>query len=198
MSVNGISNVAGNYENYKTTAVKHAETEVETKETQAVVYEKSSDIVKMSKEDRAALVKQLKADEAARKSQFTSLVMDMIHKQGGTFAAAMGNDENGIWRFLAEGNFTVDAETKAEAQEAISEDGYWGVKQTSERIFDFALALSGGDEDKMDDMLAAFEKGFKEATKSWGKELPEISQKTYNAVQDLFNNYKTPSDAAME
>ena len=30
-----------------------------------------------------------------------------------------------------------------------SEDGYWGVKQTSSRIFDFAMALAGDDEEKM-------------------------------------------------
>ena len=31
-------------------------------------------------------------------------------------------------------------------------------------------------------MIDAFKKGFQEATKSWGKELPDISQRTYDAV----------------
>lgn len=39
--------------------------------------------------------------------------------------------------FLASGNFTVDAATKAQAQADIAEDGYWGVSQTSQRLFDF-------------------------------------------------------------
>ena len=34
----------------------------------------------------------------------------------------------------------------------------------------------------MKQMQAAVEKGFKEATKSWGKELPDISNNTYDAV----------------
>ena len=74
---------------------------------------------------------------------------------------------NDIWSFLREGNFTVDAATKKQAQADIAEDGYWGVNQTSDRIIDFAKALTGGDPDKIEDMRAAFEKGFKKAGKTW-------------------------------
>ena len=41
----------------------------------------------------------------------------------------------------------------------------------------------------MEDMRKAFEKGFKQATNAWGDDLPEISQRTYGAVQSLFDNY---------
>ena len=41
----------------------------------------------------------------------------------------------------------------------------------------------------MKEMQAAFEKGYKQATKSWGKELPDISKKTHQAVTDLFDDY---------
>ena len=45
---------------------------------------------------------------------------------------------------------------------------------------------------------AAVEKGFKLATKSWGKELPDISKNTYSAVIDKFDDYfaskKTSTD----
>ena len=71
----------------------------------------------------------------------------------------------------------------------ISENGYWGVKQTSERIFSFAQALAGDDEEKMTKMKEAFEKGFKEATKTWGKKLPDISQNTRDAVLKKFDDY---------
>ena len=37
------------------------------------------------------------------------------------------------------------AAEKAQAQKDIDEDGYWGVKQTSQRLFDFASALAGDD-----------------------------------------------------
>ena len=50
----------------------------------------------------------------------------------------------------------------------------------------------------MQKMKAAVEKGFKLATKSWGKELPDISKNTYSAVMDKFDDYfaskKTSTD----
>ena len=53
-----------------------------------------------------------------------------------------------------------------------------------------AKALSGGDEEGMNKMLAAFEKGYKQAAKSWGRELPDISKQTYDAVQQKFKDYQ--------
>ena len=120
-------------------------------------------------------------------------VCSYFKEQGITIGTA-----DDMWKVLASGNFTADADTIAKAKEDISEDGYWGVKQTSSRIFDFAMALAGDDEEKMQKMKAAVEKGFKLATKSWGKELPDISKNTYSAVMDKFDDYfaskKTSTD----
>ena len=159
------------------------------------VYEKATQestktpysINKMSKEDRAALVKQLKADQESRQNSFTNLVSQMLGKQAGTYGIANGDDS--IWKIFANGNFTVDAATKAQAQEDVSEDGYWGVKQTSQRLFDFASALAGDDEDKMRQMQSAMEKGFKQATSAWGRDLPDISNQTLDAANKLFEEY---------
>ena len=159
------------------------------------VYEKNTQessktpysINKMSKEDRAALVKQLKADQENRQNSLTNLVSQMLGKQAGMYGIANGVDS--IWKIFANGNFTVDAATKAQAQEDISEDGYWGVKQTSQRLFDFASALAGDDEDKMRQMQSAMEKGFKQAASAWGKDLPDISSKTLEAANKLFDEY---------
>ena len=76
----------------------------------------------------------------------------------------------------------ADPDTIKAAQEAISDDGYWGIKQTSDRMVSMAIALTGGDTDKADEMISAIEKGFKQATKSWGEDLPDICQKTLEAV----------------
>ena len=160
---------------------------------ESATYEKGSiepkatySINKMSKEERAALVNQLKADAEQRQSQFLDIVRKTISGQAGAFGKA--NDDS-IWRTLASGNFTVDAATKAQAQKDIGEDGYWGVKQTSQRLFDFASALAGDDADKMKEMQAAMEKGFKQAAKSWGGKLPGISQDTLAAANKLFDDY---------
>ena len=148
-------------------------------------YEPSSSTSKVtSAADRKAIIAQLKSDTEQRMAQMQSLVTKMFAKQGITIGTA-----DDMWKALANGNFTADADTIAKAKEDISEDGYWGVKQTSDRIFDFAQALAGDDEEKMKAMKEAVEKGFKEATKTWGKELPDISKNTYNAVMDKFDKY---------
>ena len=189
MNVNGISNQTNTYAAYKSTEQKAAATETEGKQTEAsAVYEPSKDAKKTdtvtTKQKNEAIISRLKADAEARTQQLQQLVQQMISKQGNAYGQA-----NDMWKFLASGNFTVDAQTKAQAQADIAEDGYWGVKQTSERIFDFAKALSGGDMDKMKEMQEAFEKGFKQATKTWGKELPQISQDTRSAVNKLFEDF---------
>ena len=189
MNVNGISNQTSTYAAYKSTEQKAAATETEGKQTEvSAVYEPSAETEKTdtvtAKQKNEAIISRLKADAEARTQQLQQLVQQMISKQGNAYGQA-----NDMWKFLASGYFTVDARTKAQAQADIAEDGYWGVKQTSERIFDFAKALSGGDMDKMKEMQAAFEKGFKQATKTWGKELPQISQDTRSAVNKLFEDF---------
>ena len=159
-----------------------------------VVYEKSADneessiynINKMPQNDRTAVVEKMKADAREREQQMLNLVQKTLSGQLGTFGKASGDN---FWKALAGGNYTVDAATKAQAQKDIGEDGYWGVKQTSKRLFDFASALAGDDVDKMTDMQKAMEKGFKLATKAWGRELPKISQDTLDAANKLFEDY---------
>lgn len=141
---------------------------------------------KMSKEDRAAVVEQLKADQAYRQQQLTDIVAKTLTGQSKSFSLATGDE---FWRMFADGKVTVDAAAKAKAQEDISEDGYWGVKQTSERLFDFASALAGDNVEMMEKMQKAMDKGFGQATKTWGKELPSISHDTYDAANKLFEEY---------
>ena len=141
---------------------------------------------KMSSSDRAALVQSLKADLDNQMSRFTNMMTQMFQKQGITANLSQGND---FWRFMASGNYTVDAKTKADAQAAISEDGYWGVAKTSQRIFDFAQDLAGDDPEKMKEMQAAVEKGFKQAEEAWGGSLPAICGDTHSAIGKLFDDY---------
>ena len=194
MELNGVNSYYTSYEaaSNKKIAVKDTDNSTASKNTRdvAATYESSSDKSSSStssvKSNAAnpALVAKLKADSDNRMQQLQSLVTTMFKKQGITIGTA-----DDMWKALASGNFTADADTIAKAKEDISEDGYWGVKQTSERIFDFAQALAGDDEEKMKTMKESVEKGFKEATKSWGRTLPDISQDTYSAVMDKFDKY---------
>lgn len=152
-------------------------------------------IYKKSQEDRDAIVRQLKAAEEQQRNNLISIVEKTLKGQVGAYGTAKGDD---FWRQLAGGKFTVDAATKAQAQKDISEDGYYGVKQTSQRLFDFASALAGDDVDKMKEMQKAMEKGFKQATKTWGRELPSICKETMNAANKLFEDYYSSKEKGTE
>lgn len=206
MSVNGISNVGANAYETLTTANTQAETRpadeinkdnTSDKGENGVVYEPSKDSVNVPIKkyvQNTELVNKMKADAEAHTKQLQNIVQQLMTKQGQTFGIANGNDN--MWKFLASGKFEVDEATKLQAQEDVSEDGYWGVKQTSGRILDFATALTGGDPSKIEDMREAFKKGYKQAEETWGGELPEISKKTYDAVMAGFD--KMAEDAAAQ
>ena len=194
MSVNGVTGATNTYEAYQanqTTSTKAAEENTskanssEDKNDNGVVYEASksaSTSTGKTYTPNTNLVNKLKADAAAHAQQLQNIVSQLMTKQGQTY-----NTANDIWSFLAGGNFTVDAATKAQAEKDIAEDGYWGVEQTSNRIIDFATALTGGDPSKIEEMREAFKKGYKQAEKTWGGELPDISKRTYDAVMEKFD-----------
>lgn len=194
MEINSIRNALTNYESAKTkTAAETGTTGVSKKNDSSttantydgVVYESSLDYLSP---ENASIVTKMKDDLAQRKSQLESIVQQMMQNQGLTLAKA-----DDVWSFLASGNFTIDEAAKKKAQDEISENGYWGVNQTSDRIVEFAKAISGNDSTKADQLLDAFKEGFKQATKTWGKDLPDISQKTYQAVVDKFDAWKKES-----
>ena len=163
---------------------------------QGAVYEKTATennskddakaIYKKSATDRAAIVQQMKAAEEQQRNQLMAIVQKTLQGQADAYGKANGNN---MWQQLAGGKVKVDAATRAQAQKDISDDGYYGVKQTSQRLFDFAAALAGDDVDKMKEMQKAMEKGFKQATKTWGRELPAICKETMNAANKLFEDY---------
>ncbi len=151
----------------------------------AAVYEKSSDTETKSSsktKSNSAIVAQLKADAEARQNQLLEIVRKSIGDQAFTFAKA--TNLKSVFQ-----NMSVDQDTILQAQKDIADDGYWGVEQTSDRILDFAKALSGGDSSKAEELLNAFKKGFDQATKAWGDKLPDISQRTYDAVIEKFQKW---------
>ena len=74
--------------------------------------------------------------------------------------------------------------SQEEAQELIEDDSYFGVEQTSNRIVDFAIGLSGGDPSRLEAVKQGVEQGFQEALDAFGGWLPEISYQTYDAVME--------------
>ena len=111
--------------------------------------------------------------------------------------------DSGIGRLNFE-NVAVDAykfglpevaTTPEEAEEAVSEDGDYGVDAVADRIFGMADAIAGGDADRLDKMWGAIQEGFKLAKSFWKDttgedEMPDITQKTYDAVKQRIDDRK--------
>ena len=194
MSVNGITSSESSYTSKVSSASSNAKAKVNNEAPKAetvqdgAVYE-SSGKAKYVKVANPDMVAYLKSTTEERTNQLQNIVKDLMMKQGQAYGAA-----NDMWKFLASGNFEVDAATKAQAQADIAEDGFWGVEATSDRIIDFAKALAGDNPEMLEKMRGAFEKGFAMARETWGGELPDISQRTYEAVQKKFDALINPAE----
>ena len=75
--------------------------------------------------------------------------------------------------------------SQEEAKELISEDGIFGIKQTSQRIANFVIDRAGGDEDLMRAGREGMIQGFNMAEQMWGEKLPEISQLTMAKATEM-------------
>lgn len=181
-------------ESATTTTTSKAETTVATDEKEkndaAAVYEKSKDKKPNSTNqiyNRDAVVKRLKADQQNRISSMQGLVEKLLNKQKGTFDLANGTNLAETFRKAA-GLASPDDIAKAKAD--IAEDGYWGVEQTSDRLVSMAIALSGGDTEKAEEMKNAIQKGFNKATKAWGEDLPQICKDTLDSAMKKMDDWK--------
>ena len=201
MSVNGITTNTGlttgktSYSSNTKKTNDAAKASSNTDSSAAAVYEKSDETetvtaVKGERKVDSDTIAKLKADAEERMSSLRSLVEKMMTKQGQTIAKSGVLDfENGTNLADVFKNLEVDEETRAQAQKDTAEDGYWGAEQTSERILSFAKALAGDDPDAAKEMISAIQKGFDEAAKAWGEDLPELSQNTMKLTLEKANKW---------
>ncbi len=99
--------------------------------------------------------------------------------------------EQGVAVELSTGSSEIDISSLSteEAQALVAEDGYFGVEQTSERIFQFAVGLAGNDPSRREEILRGIEDGFAEAEQAWGGKLPEISYQTQDAIMNKIDHW---------
>ena len=186
MSVNGVTSATSAYTDaVKSTAEKAATTSAKSSnaEETGVVYEKSNDATDSKSSqmvDYSTIVANLKQELSAKNTQLENLVNQLLGKQANKFTKLAD-----LYK-----NLQADPATIAQAQKDISEDGYWGVEQTSDRIVSMAQALSGGNVEKADAMITAIKKGFEQATSAWGEDLPDICKQTIDTAVKKMENWR--------
>ena len=128
---------------------------------------------------------QLKAIQDQQTASFQKMLSSMLTSQAKKSKLAT----NGISADLFS-DLTITPEQKLAAEQAISEDGEWGVNAVATRIVDMAMSLTGGDSSKVAEMRAAVEKGFKQATGQWGTSLPSICNDTHDEINRRFDYWE--------
>jgi len=144
-----------------------------------------SGVVLETSTDRPQQVVPNRAEMQANNTRF--LLERMFADQAGVERFARREGREGVERpsvFAGLENITPE-----QAEEYISEDGYWGVNAVSERLFNMAQSLAGDDPARMERMRGAVEAGFAGAERVWGGELPQISHDTLAATMELFDNW---------
>jgi hypothetical protein len=114
------------------------------------------------------------------------------------------NDASGqsFWAVRAGGSFKLSEADRAEAQQMVGEDGFFGAKQTTDRIMSFAKALvgEGASEDKIEKMRSAVQKGFNDVARMFGgfDKLPDVTKDTYKSIMKSFDDWKAGGASVAE
>ena len=139
----------------------------------------------------ASDIEALKEQADAATENLRKLVEELILKQNKNYKVAEGDTSEDLAAKLG-----ITSEDVEAAKQAVSEDGEFGVKAMSDRLVNFAIAVSDGDKSKLSELTAAIDKGFEQAKEALGGELPDISQQTYDETMRKLNEWaKDDSDS---
>jgi hypothetical protein len=130
--------------------------------------------------DRSKIEKLKKESERAY-SHIRQLVEQLLREQGVKYKQALGTDGDKM--------VPVTSEMRTRAQALIAEGGELSAEKVSDRIVEFAKALSGGDKGKLTVLRGAIQKGFSEAERILGG-LPDISRQTYDLVMQKLDAWQ--------
>ena len=122
--------------------------------------------------------------------QTMSTVLNTSNAQAGINDLLGGNDLNSVKSMLSDIDFaslgyngknplTMNTD---ELNQLISEEGFFGIDNTANRIADFVIKGAGNDVEKLKKGQEGIKQGFEQAEKIWGGELPQISQETIAAT----------------
>lgn len=128
---------------------------------------------------------QKQADDAL--APLRRMVEDLLKEQGLTFNR--GNVKELKGKFVE-----ITPEMRAEAQKLVADGGEYSVENTSTRLVEFAKAISGGDKSKIAVLRENIKKGYEEARKAFGGELPAISKETLEMTMKKLDEWQNSEE----
>lgn len=136
-------------------------------------------------------IARIKAETEQIHSSLREMVKQLLERQGLTFKDLETAEANG-----EELKIEIDDETRTKAQEMIDEGGALSIESVSDRLVDFAKAISGGDKSKIGLLRDAIKEGFRQAEEAFGGTLPEISHKTLARTMEKFDAWENEESEA--
>lgn len=171
---------------------------VKKEEVKEEVQEKPAATLEVSEQEAAKKAGYVKPDLVKIRQMQAESQQKMLQKMLGTakdtFIKQAGGLKNILGRALAgekvEGfDFDFTAADIEQAKKDVADGGYWSAESTSDRLVEFAKAISGGDVKQKDALVASIKEGFKQAEELWGGKLPQISQDTYRLTMEKLDNW---------
>lgn len=161
-------------------SVNQDKVEISKKQEVSVVYSNTQGKKKLEASDIDALIKEAEKSTEQLRKLVEKLILKQSRKQGIEQNKKADNEEA----------IKIQETSKAtKAELSISEDGEFGIKAVSDRLVDFAIAVSGGDKSKLSQLISAIDSGFAAARESFGGELPDICNKTYDETMRKLNEW---------
>ena len=140
------------------------------------------------KEEVKALQDTYEESKAANLAQVLSSVQALVDtRSSGTSFEVQHQEFQTFLKDIGYDGKPIAELSQQEAASLVAEDGFFGVSQTSERIANFVIAGSGGDETLLREGKKGILQGFNEAEKMWGGKLPDISYETINKAVEMID-----------
>ena len=151
----------------------------------SVIFEKTKEDDIKTTYDKASIDK-LKNESNKSFDALKKMVEELLKSQGKVLKDLLPGD-----------TVKVDGATRLEASKLIADDGPLGIEAMSDKIVDFAKAISGGDKGKLETLKKAIDKGFSEAERILGG-LPDISMKTYDRIMEKLDLWEKGNDEGVQ
>lgn len=138
----------------------------------------------------ADILQTLTDEQEAQKNAFLNLMIQALtanNENQDKIKSLLGDND------AAKFGLPAIATNPEDAAKAVAEGGDWSVGAVSDRIFGLAEVLAGGDPEKLEQMRAAVEEGFKQAGMEWkdatgNDSMPDITKQTYNEIMKRFDD----------
>jgi len=161
---------------------------IENKKEQVEI--KSLYTEKISADEAKAIREQVQMNALSYIFQSTSIQQNFFNPSE-AFEQSMSDFQSFLRDIGYEGKPIAEL-SQEEAADLVSEEGFFGIEQTAQRIADFVINGAGGNEELLRAWREGMLQGFSEAEEIWGGKLPDISQETIKKATELVD--KTMSD----